>query len=276
MDFLLTPEEARSTAEAVARYLNDEKFKKIQAEQSVDSAVSFRPTLSAKKGNRLIYVEAQHAPAYTAGVKELVHWVSVHRVNCVVYVAVSTDASLPAGALAEMKRDGVGLIMVDDNGDVSIHLEARNPALVVTPDPDLKLGARASVIRQAVEKFNKVDRKGGLQWMCEIVEGETGHLIRKLAVKLWIDKTEAQVLTMNWATQINVSASPDRYINGKSPVVDEKFKADLHSFRGARNLIDHPVTTQAAEQKRQSQFAERMLMGPRLVAELRATKARVR
>lgn len=276
MEFLLTPEEARSTAEAVAHYLADQKYKEVQAEQPVDPAVSFRPTLTAEKGKLAVYIEAQHAPAYTTGVSELIHWASVQRVNCEVYVAVSTDASLKAGALAEMKRDGVGLIMVDASGDVSIHLNARNPALVVTPDPELKLGSRATAVRQALKKFNEVDRKGGLQWMCEIVEGDTGKLLRKLAVKLWIDKTEMQVTAMDWATQINISAAADRHINGKTPVVDDKFKADLHSFRGARNLMGHPVTSQAAEQKRQSQFAERMLMGPRLVAELLAARAQVR
>ena len=59
------------------------------------------------------------------------------------------------------------------------------------------------------------------------------------------------------------------------PIVDDKLKQDLHSFRGARNLIDHPATSKAAEKKRQTQFAERMVMGPRLAGELLSLQAKV-
>lgn len=267
MDFLLTPEEAQTTAKAVVDYFQAEGHV-VNVEAAVDDEVQFRPTVSASKVGLTVYVESQSAPAYTTGVKELVSWVSVKRVNCEVYIAVPLDASLSGRFLTLLKRDGVGLILVDGAAAVTVHHAARNPALIVTPDPDLKYGGRTAAVREAVKRFNEVDRKGALQTMCEIVEGETGKLVKRLARKSWITPSEAIVEKMDWAGKINVSASAAQYTSGRTPLVDDKLKTDLHSFRGARNLIDHPAATPTAERKRQRQFAERMLMGPRLVAEL--------
>lgn len=61
----------------------------------------------------------------------------------------------------------------------------------------------------------------------------------------------------------------------RKPLVDDKLEEDLHSFRGARYLIDD-TTTAAGAKKRQTQFAERMVMGPRLAAELRSLQAKIR
>jgi hypothetical protein len=63
---------------------------------------------------------------------------------------------------------------------------------------------------------------------------------------------------------------------GKSPIVGSTLKDDLHSFRGARNLLDHKVTNKREDTKRQQQFAERMMQGPRLVAELVSLNRKLR
>ena len=240
----------------------------------MDAEVHFRPTISAIKDGLDIYVEAQSAPAYTAGVKELVSWVSVKRRYCEVYIAIPLDASPSGRFLSNLVRDGVGLMFVGDEDAVSVHHKALNPALIVTPDPTLKLGRRSADVREAVKKFNEVDRKGALQAMCEIVESETDKLVRRLAKRAWIDKSETVVAAMDWSSQINMSASSNVHVAGRSPVVDDKLKTDLHSFRGARNLMDHKVTSKAQERRRQQQYAERMLMGPRLVADCCPSSAR--
>ena len=133
--------------------------------------------------------------------------------------------------------------------------------------PVLALGSRAKAVKDQVARFNASDRKGALQSMCEIVEFETDKLVTKLARKGLISKTEGEVAKMDWATQINISASQTVHISG-NPLVSESLKTDLHSFRGARNLINHKVSSKRDEQKREQQFAERMLMGPRLTADL--------
>ena len=60
------------------------------------------------------------------------------------------------------------------------------------------------------------------------------------------------------------------------PIVTGIFKNDLHSFRGARNLVDHKVRGKRDDVKRQKQFAERMMQGPRLVSELVSLQRKVK
>lgn len=274
MEFLLTPDEAQSTAAAVIAQFVAEK-RAVAIEAAVDPHVSFRPTLTAEKDLLPVYVEAQYQPAYTTGVAELVSWASVQRIYCEIYVAVPLHESLTGHFLEQIARNGVGLILVDNDGTVSFHRQARNPALVVTPDPTLKFGRCASEVRAVVKRFNDVDRKGALQAMCEIVERETDALVKRLARKKWITKTVEEVDGMDWSSQINVSASASLHVAGKTPIVNDKTKTDLHSFRGARNLIDHKVKTKRAEKMRQTQFVERMLMGPRLTAELLSMQRKI-
>ena len=54
----------------------------------------------------------------------------------------------------------------------------------------------------------------------------------------------------------------------EDPLGFREAKARLHSFRGARNLVDHPVASKREEIKREKQFPERMMMGPRLIPNL--------
>ena len=222
-----------------------------------------------------VYVEAQHEPGYTVGVAELVSWASVQRVYCEIFVALPMEASPKARFLAELKRNGVGVLLVGDDGSVTTYAGSRNPALVATPDPTLKLGRCKGEVLREVARFNDVDRTGALRAMCEIVERETDVLVKRLARKKWISKSVAEVTAMDWSTQINIAASANVVAAGKTPIIDDKTKADLQSFRGARNLIDHKASTKHAEKKRQTQFAERMLMGPRLTAELLTLQRKV-
>jgi hypothetical protein len=275
VDFVFTPEDAQSTASVVAAHLESKSYT-VTVESAVDQHLAFRPTISATDSALSIYVEAQSSPAYTTGVGDLVSWAHTQRAYCEIYIAAPMDAPLSGRLLERLKRNGVGLILIDDNDTVQIHQDARNPALVVTPDPHLSLGRCATVVREAVKRFNEVDRKGALSTMCEIVEGETEKLVKRLAAKAWIDRTEQQVVAMDFSSQINVSASKDRYTNGRDPLVDGKLKDDLHSFRGARNLLQHKATTKRAERERESQFAERMLMGPRLTADLLSLQRKIK
>lgn len=166
--------------------------------------------------------------------------------------------------------------MIDENGDVSESQNPRNPALVVTPDPTLRFGDCKDEIANAVKKFNNVNRKDGLRDMCEVVERETEELALRAVRKGWLTMNEAAIKGKDWSSQIDTLASKNAYTVGKNPIVSATFKNDLHSFRGARNLVDHKVRGKRDDANRQKQFAERMMQGPRLVAELVALQRRVK
>ena len=80
----------------------------------------------------------------------------------------------------------------------------------------------------------------------------------------------------DWASQINELARGEAYNDSYLPIVKPTFKDDLHSFRGARNLVDHKVRSALEEKNRQKQFADRMMQGPRLVADLIALRRKIR
>lgn len=272
MDFEFTPDEAQSTAEAVVAHLNKEATK-VEVEVGVDPSMPFRPTITATESGRWIFVEAQRKPRYSTNIEKLVYWTLVGRINCEVFIAVPVEAQLSGRFLTKVRAHGVGLFIVHEDGTVEKHRDASNPALHVTPDPGLALGSRKRDVLDAVEKFNGGQRKNGLQDLIEIVEGETDLLLKRLVTKRWItSKTLEQVGTMDWSDQINVAASKSVHVSGREPVVDANLKDDLHSFRGARNLLNHKATTAPQRRKREQQFAERMMQGPRLTADLLRAK----
>lgn len=186
-----------------------------------------------------------------------------------------SDAVLQAGTLEEMRKDGVGLLVVDEHA-ISESQKARNPALVVTPDPTLRFGDCKEEVVEAVKKFNDVDRKDGLRDMCEVVERETEGLALLAVRKGWLKMDERAIKRKDWSSQIDALSSNDAYTAGHDPTLSSTLKTDLHSFRGARNLVNHKVRGKRDDAKRQKQFAERMVQGPRLVAELVSLKRKVK
>ena len=87
---------------------------------------------------------------------------------------------------------------------------------------------------------------------------------------IWIGSkcNEKAVRVLNWNGQINLLASANSYKLNVNPVVSEPLKTDLHSFRDARNKLNHKVRSKRAEIARQQQMPERMMMGPRLVVDI--------
>jgi hypothetical protein len=202
-------------------------------------------------------------------------WLMANRKYAELFIAVDENADLPVRELNDVKRDGVGLLMVDDTGSVHVAESARNPALTVNPDPTLRYGDCKSEVEAAIEKFNHVDRKDGLRDMCELVERETEKLAVSAARKSMLTMPEAAVRAQDWSTKINTLASNKAFVPPAIPVLDDPLKNDFHSFRGARNLIDHPSRSARDRQRRERQFAERMAQGPRLVAELVSIRRRI-
>ena len=249
---------------------------RVRIETAAWPEAPYRTTVVAERAGRHVLVEAQGTLGYGRSLKELVAWIDTRRHYAELYIATKEESVLQAGVLQDMKVDGVGLLVVNDEGVVSEHQRARNPALVVTPDPTLRFGPSRDDVRASVKKFNEVDRKDGLRDMCEVVERLTEELGVTACRRGWLKTPEANFVAKDWAGQINELARPEVYNLPRSPLFATGLKDDLHSFRGARNLIDHKVRSRREDTRRQKQFAERMMQGPRLVAELVSLKRRVR
>jgi hypothetical protein len=271
-----TPLEAQSLALHVAAALEGEGYR-VQPEQAYDQNAPFRTTIHASFAGLVVLVEVQRAPACTAELRELAGWLDHNRIYAQLYVAVeaSDDAPLSGRMLQQLRRLGVGLLLVDLGGHVETSMDARNPALIVTPDPTLALGGCRAEVGRCIQRFNNGDRKGALQEMFEMVERETRNLGLRAARKGWIDRPESAVEAMDWSNTINVLASATRVAPGKTVLMDSKLKDDLQSFRGARNLVDHPPRNKRADVQRQRQFSERMMSGPRLVSELLSLRRKI-
>src|SRR6185369_14306706 len=125
-------------------------------------------------------------------------------------------------------------------------------------------------------RFNSGDRKDALRDMCELVERETQKLLTRLVKKGWINFTELQISRMNWSDQINALASSNQYNAGRAPLISSNDRDDLQSFRGARNLLDHKTKSKREEFRREQQFTERMMQGPRLAALLATLQRKVK
>jgi hypothetical protein len=248
----------------------------VKAEIEAWPGSPYRTTLVARKSGLCLLVEAQGLLTYGRAIKELATWLAANRHYGELYLATVSEAVLQAGILGEMRRDGVGLLVVDENGLVSESQKARNPALVVTPEPTLRFGNRKREVFDAIKKFNDVDRKDGLRDMCEAVERETEELALRAVRKGLLAMDETAIEAKDWSSQIDALASKNAYRAGTSPIVSPTFKNDLHSFRGARNLVDHKVRGRRDDANRQKQFAERMMQGPRLVAELVSLQRKVK
>jgi hypothetical protein len=274
MKFVITPEEAQRPALAVMKYLRNRGMQ-VYAEKTAWADAPYRTTLVASKGALRVLVEAQRTLSYSRALKELVSWIGARRHYAQFYIATVNEAVLQAGVLAELRKDGVGLFIVDEADAVTEHEKARNPALLVTPDPTLRYGNYEAEVKAAVRKFNETNRKDGLRDMCELVERAVTELgvtaCRRSRLKMPAETFQAKDL----AGKINELARAEAYHSEYTPVVTPELKDDLHSFRTARNLVDHPAHGRRENARREMQFADRMAMGPRLLAQLVSLKRTV-
>ncbi len=274
MKFAFTPDEGQETARTVAKHLA--KTMKVFVEQPFSTEAPYRTTLLARMGDLTVLVEAQGTVDYHRELRDLATWLSARREYTELYIAASHDAGMVTGQLREMKKDGVGLYLVDKDKRVTPIHNPRNPALVVRPEPTLRYGDCEDEVRESLEKFNNGNRKDGLRDMCEIAERETEKLALLGVRKGHLKMSESDVQQKDWAGQIDTLASVNAHKLGVAPIMSQELKDDLRSLTRGRNLVDHKVIGRRAEQKRQKQFVERMMQGPRLIAELVAMRRKLR
>jgi hypothetical protein len=129
-------------------------------------------------------------------------------------------------------------------------------------------------VQASLDKFNRVDRKDGLRDMCEIVELETRRVFRVVARKGVMRAQAQRNGPMGWSDVINLLASNNSYIPPAVPVVDETLKIELHAFRSARNLVDHPPSSAWEGRRTQAKYMDKMMQGARLITELLACQRR--
>jgi hypothetical protein len=275
VQFSFTPDEAVPAALAVAAYLTGEGFR-VEIEARFDREAPYRTTLKASSRNFTMLVEAQGAPNYTDELRDLARWLASRHHDAELYVAAPEQGSLTGTFLTRTARDGVGLIVIDEHGQAQFMRDATNPALVVTLDQTLALGRCRSEVIRAVSRFNSGSRKNGLQDICDIFEREVTALAFKAARHGRINKTPGDVEAMNLNSRINILSASNPARPGSAPVVHEDLKTDLHSFRGARNLVDHPARSRLDAARRERQYPERVYMGARLIADLLSLQRKIR
>lgn len=282
MKYIYTPEEAISIADTLLKFLQGRKFT-VAIEQPLDEDAPCATTLIAKKGHLNILFEAQNEVSCNESLRDLALWLHNKRICAELFLATHRNTTFSGQFFRQLDHSGIGLILVEHSGKVTIDRQPQNPALIVCPDPSLKFGPYTEKVNECIAKFNLPHsflmpgnpRMDAARDMCEIVEGLTEELALTAVDKNILRLTERNVKSQDWSTQINTLASSKACVAGKTPVVDSRFKTDLQSFRGVRNLLDHRVTSKQKEVERQQQLAERMMMGPRLVATLVRKKARL-
>jgi hypothetical protein len=275
MSFEFTPEDAQAIALTVAKEFTRKRLH-VDFEIAPWSDAPYRPTITAQDGEKKILVEAQKDFNFHREMKELAMWLMVRRYYAENFIATTPKSTIPAGTLEEMRELGVGIILVD--GDkLSVYSASRIPALIVSPDPTLRYGPHSGAMKEILYKFNYVNRKDALRDMCELVEKETEQLLLTAITqaKMQTGITASTVLEKDWAEQIDTLGSTNASKSG-APIIADKLKTDLHSFRGARNLLKHKTRNRKEENARQRQFMERMAQGPRLLSELLALVRKIK
>ncbi len=275
MDYICTPEEAQAIAEAVKDFLQRQRYS-VQIEKAITAQVKYRTTLTATRNHYSILVDAQHKPEVDQSLTDLIVWLLSNSKCAELFIATDRAASFSGKFFKALDNTGIGLIIVEEDGSIRIDRNPKNPALIVRPEPGLKYGKHSVGVNACLTKFNTPTsllsednlRKDALRDLCEIVESQTEELGVLLGKKRFITCDGDAFRSLDWSKQINLLAATGAYNSGITPVVSDSLRTDLHSFRDARNKLDHKVRSKRAEIERQQQMPERMMMGPRLVADL--------
>lgn len=282
MKYIYTPEEIRTIADALFRFMQNQGFK-VCIEKPLRDDAPCATTLIATKGRLAILLEAQHRLICDHYIKDLSSWLHLCRINAELFLVAHRTVSFSGEFLKDLDQTGVGLILVEDSAKITIERFPKNPALIISPEPTLRFGPYEKKVNECVARFNSPCSflsmnnpcRDAARDMCEIVEGLTEELAIYAVKKKHITLTEKDIMEKDWSGQINTLGSQNVCSPGKNAILNDPLKTDLHSFRGIRNLLDHKTRTRTQEIDRQQQLAERMMMGPRLVDRLVKMKRRI-
>ena len=218
--FSWTPFEAQATAAVVADYF-DSKGYKVRIEHVVDSEgeqAPYRPTVTASDGELVILIEAQGSPEYTAELSDLARWMSARRLYGELYIAteVAVETKFSTKNMSQMHREGVGLLLVEEDGTVRAATKASNPRLSLASVclPDQKYGDCRHEVKEIMDDYNVGNRLAACRSIAELVEGQIRKLALKAAKKGWLDKDEATIESMDQSNRIHAPRGRRRVYNG--------------------------------------------------------------
>lgn len=282
MTYLYTPEEARPIANVVFKFMQSRQFT-VSIEKALNDDAPCRTTLIAEKAGLNILFEAQNEVNCDEYLRTLVLWLNNNCHYAELFIVSHRGTNFSGYFFRQLDQAGIGLMIVEDNGKLTIERQPRNPALIVSPAPTLKFGKYKQYVMAFLAKFNQPNsflspdtpRKDALRDVCELVEGLTEDVAITAAKKGYLLRDEQTIQQMTWSNRINVLAAPNAYAPNYSPFVTEELKTDLHSFRNGRNLVDHRVRSKREEVQRQQKFQDRMITGVRLVADLVSLKTKI-
>jgi hypothetical protein len=282
MKYISTPEEAHPIANVVFEFMRKHGFA-VKIEKALDVNAPYTTTLTATKSRLNILFETQYQIHCDQSIKELALWLHSQRRYAELFIATHRLAHISWDIFRDLDRSGIGLILVDDKDTLEIERPPKNPALIISHDPTLRFGTYEKKVKTCMTKFNspcsfisdKNPRRDAARDMCEIVEGLTEQLAIRAVKRKHITLTEKNITDQDWSGQIDTLRSQKACATGKSPIIDDPLKIDLHSFRGIRNLLDHKTSSHSQEIDRQQQLAERMMMGPRLIDRLVKLKCKI-
>jgi hypothetical protein len=282
MNYLYTPEESQSIANALVKYMQGQGFT-VDIEKPLHESAPCSTTLFAQKANLNILFEVQKQVHCDRYIKDLALWLLKQGFYAELFIATHNTTNFSGEFLKEIDHAGIGLIIIENEAKVEIVKPPVNPALKINPSPSLKFGSCKEMVKACIDKFGQPisflsgndTRKDALRDLCEIVEKLTEDVALAAIRKGYLQRDEDTIKKLKWADKINVISAKEAYATGCTPFVSEELKLDLHAFRNGRNIVDHKVRTKKEDALRQQKFPDRMITGIRLVSDLASIKSSI-
>ena len=168
MKFQDTPRELQHLARQAAEELTRLRFR-VFVERAFNNNAPLRTTLLGQKGKESVLIEVQRKPYFGSALRDLAIWLNGGREFARLFLAISAESDIAGTVLRELKRYGVGLMMLDADGTVQNVQSAQTYALLVPPNPQVSLGSLTSKVCALCAQFNACDRKAALRDVFELV-----------------------------------------------------------------------------------------------------------
>lgn len=267
--FEFLAEELWPIAEAILATYTRRRFK-VEIEKALTPDSEYRPTFIFRKGYTTEIIEVTKTLQIGLALDRFIEDCISRREPVSIWICVPASSE-PSRSIREEekhRRQGIGIYYVNENKEAGLLQQAVECHMRFRPEPGPAITERIDrKIREICSKFNSgsTGRLDALRDLAELVEstvrglGEAAHRLGKLT-------DIARFRQLDFAGKLNYL----HHINQPRIISTDLFN-DLNSFRGARNLSDHPRT--ASEERRlATQFIERMAAGVRLLREIDAVK----
>jgi hypothetical protein len=227
---------------------------------------------SMTKGSEVVLVELRQRPELPEYLQAFVLESVTRGEPARLFVAIEESGDdeegprISVAALRRLRELGVGLmVFATDRGTV---IEAAVPfSLRCTAPPTLR---RDRTITGIVDKFNRGQPVDAVRDLVVLVEGEVTGLAMRAARAGQLSRSEAQVMQMDLNGLIDLITTSSYGGRAQRELGDQNLRADLHSIRTGRNLVQHAPRTPQDAARRDRQLKDRIELGFRLVEELRA------